>query len=91
MKQNITLSLDKELIQQIKILAAQKSTSISALLTAELERLVKKDDAYQQAMEQAFASMEKGYDFGGGNVAASSVHRSCRNSTITPPVNYASP
>ncbi len=67
MKQNITLSLEKELLQQIKILAAQKSTSISALLTAELERLVKKDDAYQQAMEQAFASMEKGYDFGGGN------------------------
>jgi capsule polysaccharide export protein KpsE/RkpR len=67
MKQNITLSLEKELLQQIKILAAQKSTSISALLTAELERLVKKDDAYQQAMEQALASMEKGYDFGGGN------------------------
>ncbi len=46
MKQNITLSLEKELLQQVKILAAQKSTSISALLTAELERLVKKDDAY---------------------------------------------
>lgn len=65
MKQNITLSLDKELIRQAKILAAQNSTSISALLTAELTRLVQKDDAYQQAMRKAFASMEKGYDLGG--------------------------
>ena len=65
MKQNITLSLDKELIRQAKILAAQKSTSISALLAEELTRLVQKDDAYQQAMEKAFASMEKGYRFGG--------------------------
>ena len=67
MKQNITLSLEKELLQKIKVLAAQRSTSISALLTAELERLAKKDDAYLQAMEQALASMEKGYDFCGGN------------------------
>lgn len=28
---------------------------------------MKKDDTYQQAMEKAFASMEKGYDLGGGN------------------------
>jgi len=53
MKQNITLALDKELIRQVKILAAEKSTSISALLTDELERLVNKDDAYEQAKRQA--------------------------------------
>ena len=67
MKQNITLSLDKEIIRQIKILAAQESTSISALLSRELKRLAEKNDAYQQAMEKAFASMEKGYSLGGGN------------------------
>lgn len=67
MKQNITLSLDKELIQQIKILAAQKSTSISALLSEELKRLVEKNDAYEQAKQKALESLKKGYDLGGGN------------------------
>lgn len=67
MKQNITLSLDKELIQQIKILAAQRSTSISALLAEELQRLVAKNDAYEQAKQKALASLRKGYDLGGGN------------------------
>lgn len=67
MKQNITLSLEKELLQQIKILAAQKSTSISALLTAELERLVKQNDHYEQAKQKALQSLKKGYDLGGGN------------------------
>ena len=38
-KQNITLSLDKDLIQQAKQLSALKSTSISKLLSEELERL----------------------------------------------------
>lgn len=65
MKQNITLSLDKDLIRQAKILAAQNSTSISALLTEQLTRLVQKDDAYQQAMKKALATMAKGYDLGG--------------------------
>lgn len=67
MKQNITLSLDKELIQQIKILAARKSTSISALLSEELKRLLEKNDAYEQAKQKALESLKKGYDLGGGN------------------------
>lgn len=67
MKQNITLSLDKELIRQIKILAAQESTSISALLSRELKRLAEKNDAYEQAKQKALESLKKGYDLGGGD------------------------
>jgi predicted transcriptional regulator len=65
MKQNITLSLDKELIQQIKILAAQKSTSISALLSQSLEELVRKNDRYEQAKQRALRSLARGYNLGG--------------------------
>lgn len=65
MKQNITLSLDKELIRQIKILAAQKSTSISALLTEELKELCEKNDAYEQAKQRALKSLKQGYAIGG--------------------------
>ena len=74
MKQNITLSLDKTLIQQIKILAAQRSTSISALLGEELEKLVRQNDRYEQAMKQAFSSMEKSYDFGGKPLARAEIY-----------------
>lgn len=39
-KRNITLSMPNELIQQLKILAAQRDTSISALLIEQAQRIV---------------------------------------------------
>jgi len=44
MKQNITLSLDKEVIRKSKILAAKKETSISKLLADSLARIVEKEN-----------------------------------------------
>ena len=64
-KQNITLRLSKSTIQKAKVMAARKSTSISALLSDEIDRLVGEDDAYEQAMKRAFALMEKGMHLGG--------------------------
>ena len=39
MKQNITLSLEKELITKAKIIAAQKSSSVSKMLAEELRKV----------------------------------------------------
>jgi len=64
-KQNITLSLDKDLIQQAKQLSALKSTSISKLLSEELERLVRDHKQYEQAKRRALATMKKGFHMGG--------------------------
>ncbi|MFO7877038.1 MAG: DUF6364 family protein [Desulfovermiculus sp.] len=49
MKQNITLRLEKNLIQQAKVLAAQRSVSVSRLLSDELARLIHAADVFKRA------------------------------------------
>jgi len=63
-KQNITLSLDKELIRQARQLSARKSTSVSKLLSEELERLVRDHVKYGQAKRRALAAMRRGFHMG---------------------------
>ena len=46
MKQNITLSMDKELIQKDRGLAARQRTSISDILAKILENMLKKVERY---------------------------------------------
>ena len=64
-KQNITLSLDKDLIRQARQLSARKSTSVSKLLSEELGRLVRDQKQYEQAKRRALATMKKGFHMGG--------------------------
>jgi HSP90 family molecular chaperone len=63
-KQNITLRLSRQTIQKARVLAAKRSTSISGLLTSEIERLAETKDDYERAMDDAFALMEKGFPMG---------------------------
>jgi hypothetical protein len=63
-KQNITLRLSKQTIQKARVLAAQRSTSISGLLTSQIEQLAETKDDYERAMDRAFARMEKGFQLG---------------------------
>lgn len=63
-KQNITLRLSKRTIQKARVLAAQRSTSISGLLTSQIEQLAETEDKYEQAMARAFAMMDEGFDMG---------------------------
>jgi hypothetical protein len=67
-KQNITLRLSKQTIHKARILAAHRSTSISGLLTSEIEQLAEKEDDYDRAMKDAFALMEKGFHLGGVHI-----------------------
>lgn len=48
-KQNITLSIRKDVLQKVKILAVKQSTSVSALLTNLLEDIVNREEGYQAA------------------------------------------
>ncbi len=64
-KQNITLSLDQDVIRKARLLSARKSTSVSKLLSEELERLVRDHDRYEQAKRSARAALKKGYHLGG--------------------------
>ncbi len=65
MKQNITLSLDKDLIRKSKIIAAQRETSVSKLLSEELKRLIQHAEQYEFAKRRAYANLKAGFHFGG--------------------------
>lgn len=62
MKTNITLKLDAELLREARIMAASEGTSISALLTARLEKMVRERKAYEGARKRALARMKQGFD-----------------------------
>ena len=62
MKANITLKLDAALLREIRVLAAQEGTSISAMLAARLEEIVRQRKTYDQARKRALARLEKGLD-----------------------------
>ncbi|NPV04861.1 MAG: hypothetical protein HPY67_09030 [Syntrophaceae bacterium] len=68
-KQNITLSLDKDVIRKARLLSARRSTSISRLLSEELERLVRDHERYEQAQKSALAALRKGFHLGGKPLA----------------------
>lgn len=63
-KTNITLKLDSELLRRVKVLAAQKGTSVSAMLATKLEELAEGDRAYEEAKKQAIALMKESKGFG---------------------------
>ena len=63
-KTNITLKLDADLLRAVKVAAAEKGTSISAVMTEKLEEFVKEKDDYERAMKRAIARMKKGWALG---------------------------
>ncbi len=64
-KQNVTISLDRQIVQKAKILAARRSTSISGLLARQIEILVGDEEAYERAHRQAIMLLDKGFHLGG--------------------------
>ena len=61
---NLTLRLDGGTIRKAKVLAAKRSTSVSRLVSDEIERLVKEDEIYEQARIEALAEMDSAPDLG---------------------------
>ena len=66
--QNVTVSLNFQIIHKAKILAAKRSTSISRLLAEQIEALVRDDEAHERASAAAIARMERGLHLGGGRI-----------------------
>jgi hypothetical protein len=64
-KQNLTVSLSADIIRKARVLAAQRSTSISGLLAEQIEKLVGDEDDYEQAKHRALALLDKGFHMGG--------------------------
>lgn len=65
MKQNITLSINKDLIRKAKMLAAQKQTSISGMLSQELHKLIDDSEEYELFKRKALININQGFHLGG--------------------------
>lgn len=64
MQRNLTVRLEEDTIHKARILAAKRATSISKLVAAEIDRLVREDEAYEQARVEALADLESAFDLG---------------------------
>lgn len=65
MKQNITLSIEKDIIRKGKIIAAKKDTSISKMLSEQLKEIVDSEEKYEAAKRSALQTLKKGFSLGG--------------------------
>ena len=61
---NITLALPEETLREVKIIAAKRGTSVSAMLREKLEALVIEESDYARAKREALATLEHGYNLG---------------------------
>jgi hypothetical protein len=65
LKQNLTISLDRQTIRKAKIVAARRDTSISGLLAKQIEILVGEEEIYERAERQAMALLDEDFHLGG--------------------------
>jgi hypothetical protein len=63
-KANITLKLDRATLKKMKILAAKRQTSISALVSMELEKLLSESGDFDARRKSAIERIRKGFDLG---------------------------
>jgi len=64
--QNITLAVPRELLRQVKRLAADRETSVSALMTDALARLASEDRRYAAARRRGLAALGAARSLGTG-------------------------
>jgi tryptophan 2,3-dioxygenase len=64
--QNVTLAIPKATLRKAKLIAVERQTSLSRLLTELVERLVSDDNRYVLARERHLAILESGFSLGTG-------------------------
>jgi len=62
--QNITLSLPKSVLRRMKLLAAQRQSSVSRLLTQAAENMLAEETEYEAARKRQTKLLEKGFNLG---------------------------
>lgn len=61
---NITLAVPEDLLRQIKIVAADRDTSVSAMLTQALRQIADEEHGYAEASRGMLTDLRKGYRLG---------------------------
>jgi hypothetical protein len=62
MKSNITLKIEADLLREARVLAAEEDSSVSAMLAARLEQIVRDRNGYDQARRSAVTRLRSGFD-----------------------------
>lgn len=62
--QNITLSIPKDILFKVKIIAAKQGISISGLMTRVLEEIVSREEGYQAARRRHLETLESEINLG---------------------------
>lgn len=73
-RQNVTISVSRQLLKKARILAARRETSISGLLAQQIEFLVGDEEEYERAERQARAFLETGFHMGGVIATRDELH-----------------
>lgn len=64
--QNITLSIPKDVLLRAKLLAVQRQTSVSSLLTQALTQILEQEEQYAYAQRRYLQLLEQAFDLGTG-------------------------
>ena len=62
--QNVTLSLPKDALLKVKLIAVQRQTSVSGLLTQALTRLLQQEEQYTRVQRRHINQLDHGFDLG---------------------------
>jgi predicted transcriptional regulator len=60
--QNITLSIPKDILRKIKLIAVKQDTSVSGLMTQALEEIVVREEGYRAARRRHLKALDTGVD-----------------------------
>jgi hypothetical protein len=63
-KQNLTVTLDAEIIRKARVLAAQRGSSISEMVSRTIDELVSKAETYDAARARALEMIQRGFHLG---------------------------
>jgi hypothetical protein len=74
MKQNITLSLEKDLIKKGKIIASKRETSLSRLLSDFLKQIITEEEFYELSKRKAIKILDRGFHLGGKICSREELH-----------------
>jgi hypothetical protein len=75
---NLTLRLSVETVKRARLLAAQRGTSIRALVAGTINEIAgeaDEDDAFAAAERQALRVLGRGLRLGGGPLSRDAMHR----------------
>lgn len=64
-KTNLTLQLEAKTVLSVKVLAARRGTSVSALVARTLERMVEEDERYEASRVRALELLDQPPTLGG--------------------------